>query len=320
MFARESGALDVSSFAVGAVASLVLLALAGWIRATAPASERTADLVSWPVAAGALGAGLMLAVALDGGRAGVYAGGSVVLALGVAGYLVTRSAPFVVTVLAAIAVLYIQAFDDILGRDSYEMFGEDGNSLFLMIGAAATAFVVIVTVAGWFLPETRILTGVLAGIGGLFALAGVMQVLMVSRAFQGIDAEFDEEFDEGMPEEFSSPDGEEYLGPEFDDPEMGGFRDFIENNPYRDDIYVILGFCALLSAFWISCSLITGHIGFRLLLVADAVAMIPLALFALAASHTTWWGIGLGVAGLAALAGTAYRARSAIREPVPDPR
>jgi len=74
---------------------------------------------------------------------------------------------------------------------------------------------------------------------------------------------------------------------------------------------VVLGFCALLAAFWIACLLATGHTGFRLLLIADAVAMVPLGLFALATDGAAWWGTGFAVLGLAVLAATAYQARAA---------
>jgi len=320
MFARERGDLDGPIFAVGVVASLLLLALSGWTQVATPASERAADLVSWPGAAGAFGTGLMLAVALDAENTGVYAAAGVVLVLGVAGYLLTAATPFVLTVLGALAVLYIQAFEDLLGFDDpYQMDG-DGDTMFIATGAAICAFVVVVTVAGWFLPRTRVLTGVLTGLGGLVALTGVMQLLMISRVFSSIDEGFSEEFDEDMSGEYLSPDSEEFSEPDFEDMGPGRYGDFIENSPYRDDVYIILAFCALLGVFWVACSLVTGHVGFRLLVVADAVAMIPLALFALASSHAAWWGTGLGIAGLAALAAAAYRARPGTPEPAADPQ
>lgn len=299
VFSREHGRLDHSVFSVGVVTSLLLIGVAVVSRTR---GETAADLVSWPGAAGAIGSGLMLAVLINDDPSSAYAGGTVALALGLVGYLVARSAAFVVTTLGALSVIYIQAVRDLTSANVDDVFnGDHDSNHFMLVAAAIGAFVIAVSLVGWLEPRTRVLSGVLVGIGGLLALAGVMQVLMIARVFST------------YPAEMSS--SEMDSGDSFDDPGFDSYNEMLQHNPYRNDIYVVLGIAVLLGAFWMCFSLATGHVAFRLLTIADAVLMVPMVMLALVASHATWWAAGLAAVGVAALALTTYRVRARVSSP-----
>ena len=57
----------------------------------------------------------------------------------------------------------------------------------------------------------------------------------------------------------------------------------------------------VLIVFWALCAAATGAVGFRILMVATAVAVTPLATVALQVGHPTWWGVVLGAVGGVAL-------------------
>jgi hypothetical protein len=299
VFSRDHGPLDGSVFSVGLIASLLLIGVAV---VSSTRGEKAADLVSWPGAAGAIGAGMMLAVLINDDGGSAYAGGGLALALGVIGYLAARSAAFAVTMLGALSVIYIQGVSDLTSSNMDDPFnGDHDNNHFMLVAAAVAVFVIVVSLAGWLLPRTRVLIGVLVGIGGLLALAGLMQVLMIARAFSAYPPE---PTDSGMDSSGN-----------FDDPGFDSLNQVFQHNPYRNDIYVVLATAILLGAFWICLSLATGHLAFRLLTIADAVLMVPMVMVGLVASHATWWAAGLAVVGVAALALTAYRVRAQVSSP-----
>ena len=255
--ARDGGDLDASTFTGGVLAVLGLLGVAGVTRVLAPDAEPRAALVSWPGAAGAAGLGVMLAVLLDQNDAAFYLGPLLTLAVVAVGFVLTRGPAFLLVAIAALAVLYGKVFDDVLKPDG------DGGNTFMTVGAAVVVFVVLVTLAGWTLPATRVLTGIVTGAGGVAALALILQFLQISRLFST------------------------------DAPGSGAAPD----NPYADDLWAIIGYCALLALFWSACALGTGHVGFRVLVIVVSVIGLPLATYALAIRHPSWWELGLGLGG-----------------------
>jgi hypothetical protein len=283
--ARDRGELDGSNFTMGVLATLGLLGVAIGGRLLAASAERRAQLVSWPGAAGAVGLGVMLTVLIDDGSWSPYVVAPVVIALSVAGYLLTRAAPFVLTTIAAAALLYGRAFADV-----FDVEGDTGDNTFMAVGAGILVFVVAVTAAGWRLPATRVLSSVVVGLAGLAAMVGVLATVTTFRTFTAA---------------FST------VTPSDDDP-SGTFRDgtvvrAAPSDPLANDVWMILLYCALLAVLWTGCALATGHVGFRLLLVADGVVVVPLATYALLVSHPTWWEVGLTAVGGLALVGIGWR-------------
>lgn len=291
MHARESGDLDLSNFITGVLATVGLLGLAAAAHLLLPESEARAALVSWPGAAGAVGAGAMVGVLIDDDPAAAYVGALVVMALSVGGYLATRTWPFVVGTIVGLAVVYMQLFEDVIDFDG------DGTNVFMIVGAAILMFVIAVTLGGWLLPATRILSGVLVGAGGLLAMVAVLQGLMVFGAFEAFASSSGEVFSE---EEFTTG-GDAVFEEDF--PDVAGL---VRDNPYQDDVYVILGYCAILVLLWAGCALVTGHIAFRVLIASSAVLVVPLATVALYVNHPTWWSVGLGAIGAVLLTGVAF--------------
>lgn len=334
IMAQGGAGLDLTVYLVGVAAVVLLLGTA----VTGLVLERITEptLVSWPGAAGAAGAGALLAVLIDEDPLGLYVGAGLTLAISAVGLAVTKAGPFVVSGLASLALIYGQAFDDLLG---FADFGESEG--FISAGAAITAFVIAVSVAGWFLRETPALTAVLAGIGGLAAMVLLLQVLvftgMISAAFT--------DYSTGAPEEYSSSDGfesgdeefpcdmemdeaavEECYEAQLEDEEFGEFDGESDDEGWsvdsdytgpggevKRDVWTILGFGALLAAFWTGFGLVTGHIAFRILVLADLAIMIPAATMALVVKQPTWWEVALIVLGGVALLASsgAVRRRSA---------
>jgi hypothetical protein len=278
VFSRAHDDLDGSNFAMGVLAALGLLAYAGIGLTRAAPAERGSAVIAWPGAAGALSAGVMLGVLVNDDDVTLYIGGGMIVALSVAGYVLTRSAPFLLSAIAGLALLYGQAFDDVISPDG------DGTNTFMVIAAAIVVFVVLVTAGGWLLPRTRVLTSVVAGAAGLFAITVLFEVMTVFGAFMA--------FDGGDPARFD---------------------EVVRHNPYENDVYVILVCCAVLAALWIVCSLVTGHVAFRVLVVLTAVLSVPPAALVLSATHPTWWEVvtcALGALALLAAALLAVRGRS----------
>jgi len=235
-------------------------------------TDATTDLVAWPGAFGALAAGLMVGVALDSSSATEYVAGLTVLAISVVGYLLVRRAPFVVTAIVGIFVVYGQLVDDVVGLGDGNDIGATG------VAVALTVFAVGVTAVGWLLP-TRALSGVVAGAVTVVGFATLTGVLAVASAFQAAFAPMEGAGAQGY------ADGGRASG-------VGG---------YDNDTWVILALAVLLVAGWAVCAAVTRHVGFRILVVAMAVSVTPLATLVLRAHHPTWWGVVVGAVGGALL-------------------
>lgn len=294
-FSREGDDLDLSNFTMGALAAAGLLVVAVIARLFVPDADGRTALVSWPGAVGAAGTGVMLGVLITNDDAAVYTASLAVIALSVAGYLLTRAAPFVITTIGGLALLYGQVFEDAIDVDG------DGGNAFMIVGAAIAVFVIVTTAAGWLLPQTRVLSSTIVGVGGLAALAATLQTLVFTRLlsvgfseemaeeYEGeYEGEFEGDFEGEMPEDFEAP-----AAIEVDDPFVG------MNDSFENDIYVILAIGLLLTLLWMCCSLATGHIAFRLLVLAAPVVLIPLGAMALYIRHATWWELACaGIGGL----------------------
>lgn len=274
LYSRDQGHLDGSNFVMGVLATLALLGMAVGSYAALPDAETRAGLVSWPGALGAIAAGLMLGVLINKDDASTYVTALVVLALSIGGYLLTKSAPFVISGIAGLALLYAKVFDDIFD------VGGNGSNAFMLVGAGICVFVVAVTVAGWLLPATRSLVGVVVGIGGLVAMTVDLLVLSIGRVLSMA---------------FASDAGGMF---------GGGHR--THHDPYGNDVYVVLALCFLLAALWMWCAVATGHVGFRLLVLATAVVVVPVSTVAVMAHHPTWWEVVTAGLGGLVLLGVGY--------------
>jgi hypothetical protein len=271
-YSRESGDLDWSNFIMGVLSTLGLLGVALGSHVLAPGAERRSAVVSWAGATGSVGAGLMLGVLIDDDPVSTYVAAAVVIVLSVGGHLLTRGAAFVISTITGAALLYGQAFDDVVDT------GGHGDNTFMVIGAGVLVFVLAVTAAGWFLPSTRVLSSVVVGTGGLVAMVGLLFALATARMFS---AAFDS-------------------AAAFGSSEDGGFtslEDAARHDPLKNDVYVVLLYCAVLAVVWVCCALVTGHVGFRVLVLTTAAVIIPIASLAVLTSHPTWWEVAACGAG-----------------------
>jgi hypothetical protein len=217
------------------------------------------------------------------------------IALSIGGYLLTRSAPFVLTGLLGIAIGYARLFEDIFFDHGFGDGPSIGSNQIMVIGAGVVVFVIGLTAAGWLLPSTRALSGVVLGAGGVFAIAVLLQSVTIFRTFAV--------YSEGTSIS-----------------EDGGFsrvRAAMQHNPYVDDVYVVLGYCALLAIFWAGCALATGHVGFRILIIAILVLSVPMATMAVSTQHPTWWEVFLSAVGALVLLRAGLLARKQAAGGVP---
>ncbi|MCW2794300.1 MAG: hypothetical protein JWO76_3398 [Nocardioides sp.] len=285
-YSRQRQDLDWSNYTMGLLATLGLLGVAavGWLYARD--RDASTDLVAWPGAFGAVSAGLMIGVALDDSDATTYVAGLAVVALSAGGYLLVRRDAFVTTAIAGLFVTYLQLCDDLFD------LGDGGDNVAMAISALLLVFTVVVTVAGWWLPS-RVLSGVLVGIVAVVGNAVVLYALGVVATFQAA----------------------------FSGLENGGGVEAKRFEGYDNDVWVILVFALLLIAGWGVAAYLTGHVGFRLLIVAMSVSVVPIATLALAVRHPTWWEVvagGLGGLLLVAVALSAHdRSRAGASTPPP---
>lgn len=295
LYSRLEDDLDWSNYAVGLLATLGLLGIAGAGLVLARNADATTDLVAWPGAFGAVAAGLMIGVALDDADAAVYVAGFVVVALSAAGFTLTRRGPFVVAAVLGVWAVYLQAADDVIGTgDGDEVPG-------IKIALALTVFAVLVTVATWFLPQSRVLGGAVTGAVTVVGFAGLTGVLAINQAFT---VAFAGSFD----------DYEGYTGMDtggIGTPEVDGFT---------DDGWTILVLAVLLMLGWAACAALTRHVAYRILVVAMAVSVTPLVTRVLLVDHPTWWGVVAAALGGAALLAVGLRALPPRSEhPMPPP-
>ena len=324
-------------FAVGGTLALLGFAVVSYLVVGDP--ERRADLVAWPAALGAVATGVVVAVAMGDNSGAPYVAGGAVLGLAAAGLrLVRRPAP-VVAGLAGFAVLYAASFGDLFGDQVF-----DGNDAGLYLGAAITGFVVIATLICWLLPG-RQLTTILVGIGGLaaqlmavyfiatFALIGVAfdsagqemssmppaasmedpcADLMPSIDSQDYDKDY-QAYDTCMQDHFGDDTFEP--DPSYDDEASDDMFGFGDENPLKNIAWWMLGFSLVQWLFWAACHRLTGHVGFRVLVLVGMVGTLPLALQLLMVDDTVWWEAGLAVAGLSVLGFARWRATRPNAEP-----
>ena len=282
-YSRLRPALDWSNYVVGLVATAGLLGIAvvAHRRAVSAGAAPTSDAVAWPGAFGAAAVGLMVGVALDDHAASAYVAGLAVLLLSQVGWLVTWRSPFVVSGVLGLFVVAAQAFDDVVGVDGDEHLWPAALGL--------VVFAVGVTAAGWLLP-TRVVSGVTAGVVAAAGLASLTGLLAISGL---LSAAFSSAFSAGLPDGEAPVVGLSVV----DEPEQ----------PIVSDTWTTLALVALLLVFWAACAAYTGAQGFRILVVATAVAVTPLATIALQVEHPTWWGVVLGAVGGAALVVALWR-------------
>lgn len=315
IYAREGDDLDTPIFLMGLLATAGLLGLAAGSHLMLPDAERRAALVSWPGAAGIVGAGIMLAVGIDEDPAGTYAAGTLILVVSALSYLGSKAAPFVLTTILGLALVYIQVFDDVIDTDG------DGTNSFMIEGAAVLVFVGAVTAVGWLLPKTRVLSAVIVGAGGIVMLAVLFQTLVAFGQLQRAYADY-------PPSDGTRYSGsyEQLQGEHMDEPYISDEgccdEDYDESffapgqeNPYRNDTWVVLSYSAALALFWAFCALATGHVAFRLLSAAILVLSVSASIFALAVSHPTWWQVAVTGLGGLVLVGVGYRTMKAVPPP-----
>lgn len=268
LYTRDDGDLDWTNYLVGIAATLVLLGVAVVARLRALDEE----LVSWPGALGILGVGSMLGLALDDASATAYVVGVVVLGLSVGGYLLNRGWPFLLSAIGGFALLYAKIVDDVFDASDF-----DGDNFGMVIGIALVLFAGLVTAATWFLPE-RVLGGVVAGAVAVFGNFMVLAALAAAALFQAtfsITSSSDMDFGD-EPARFDG---------------------------FDNDIWVILVLSLLLVAGWAWCAWQTGHVGFRVLMIATCATILPMATVSLAVEHPSRWGAVIGVVGAGVLAG-----------------
>ena len=289
---RMDGDLDWSNYIVGlgATAVLVLVALV----ATAVVRRKDdevarGELVTWPGVVGILGIVAMLGVGIgdqdwvDGWFG--YLEGGIITGLAVLGYLASRRAAYVVTAIGGLAIIYVNAFDDVFGDKI------DDDSGMITVAIAITVFVVGITVLGWALP-TRATSGVVVAVFGVVGFAGLMITMAVTKVFSGM---------------FFGPDMMALGG---EDSDSGiGMPDSLD---FDDDVWVILALAAVLMVIWALAAAWTSHSGFTICAILMPAIVVPIATFVLAVEHPTWWGVAVAAAGavLLALGGLLGRSRA----------
>ncbi|HET6153957.1 MAG TPA: hypothetical protein VFE15_13470 [Marmoricola sp.] len=295
VYSREHHDLDVSNFTMGVIGVVGLFAVAAFARLLIPRAEEDSNLVSWPGTAAALGTALLLSVLITNDNASQYTATLVLVALSALGYAATKAAPFVLAGILGTAGFYAKAFDDVFNTDG------NGHNTFMLIGAGVLVFVIVLTLAGCLLPETRILIGVVVGAGGAVAIGVVLEALIFAKSIASYGFGLS-----GSVSDLGSSSSDSGL-PGGIDIHPGGVVH--HSNPYTNDAYMVLLYCLVLAVFWAACAAVTGHVGFRILVVAIVVLSIPMATFALTAHHPTWWEVAFGILGGLALLGAAVRTR-----------
>jgi hypothetical protein len=273
-YSRADGELDLTNLGVGVIATLVLLGVAGYALVVLDAARTRSDLVVWPAALGAVGAGLMVVVAFDSSDASIYLAGLVVVAVSAAAYAAAPGGALAVSGLAGLTLLYTKLVDDLV---DLEVDGDGGG--FVVAAFLVLFFTVAVTAIGWLLPRTRALTAILVGIFAVLAYLGIMISIGFAALFSGAFLPLD-------------------AGPGAPEPQLPS---------YTADVYVTLVLAALLVGLWVVASWVTHHPGFRVLVVAMTATVLPAATFALGVEHPTWWGLVAVLVGAGALAALLLR-------------
>lgn len=291
-YSRQDSDLDWSNYLLGIAASLALVGGAAGAFVLVKDDVRKRNLAAWPGAIGAIGVGMMLVIGLDDNPANGYVSGFVTAGLAGGGYYLIRRGAFVIAAIIGLLQLYVALVDDLV-----DLTDTEGDSTALTVTAAVLIFAIVITAAGWKLP-TRDLGGVFVGAFTVIAFTAVLSWVVirviVERAFAGFSTSLEE-----------SPSA----GP---DPDR-----------FHDDVYLILLFAVILIAGWAVCSLLSGHVGYRILIVLMISSVVPLATAALAVEHPSWWSAGTAVIGAISLGVVGLRAFGVIgdfdKRPTPRP-
>lgn len=274
---RGQGDIDWSNYLMGLAGAAGLLGVAAAAYFLVDDRPLRSNLMAWPGALGAVAVGLMIGVAMDDSDATLYVVGLAIAALSGGGWYVTQRGAFLVSGLLGLALLYGQLFDDLIGFDDVE-----GDNFAMTVVAVIAFFTVAVTVGGWFLPATRDLTGVVAGIvsvvGIVLTLIALAVVGLVTSIFSG----------------------------------FGDSRTPARDDTFDNDVWVILLIAAVLCAGWAWCSWQTGHMGYRLLILGMVTPVVPLSTLVLAVEHPTYWELVVGLLGAVALGYAVVRALGGI--------
>jgi hypothetical protein len=281
-YSRDRPELDWSNYVVGLLATVGLLGVA--VVAGIRARGEDADLVDWPGAFGIAGVGLMVLIGLGDADAATYVAGLAVLLLSLLALRLSASGSFVVTAVVGAFVLYLRTVSELLWTDD-DLSGLPG----IRIALALSVFAVLATVACWLRPTSRVLGGAVAGALTVAGFATLTGMLVVSQAlFAPLDIRTEGAGVYSYSFSGVGPDDggyEDYVGPTFDG--------------YTDDGWTVLVLALLLLLGWAACAALTGHVAYRLLVVAMAVVVIPMITEVLSVEHPTWWGVALaGVGGV----------------------
>ncbi len=277
-YSRQRSDLDWSNYAIGLLATLALFGVAAGTLVIVKDDVRKRNLAAWPGAVGAIGAALMIGIGLDDNPATGYVAGAVAALVSAVGYYLIQRAAFVISAILGLGAVFASLVDDIVDVGDLQ-----SASTPLVVAAAVLVFAVVVTAAGWKLPDrdtAGVFVGALTVVAYATILAAVTFVLSIQRQFAGFGMSFDGERPAGVP-----------------DPKR-----------FHDDIYLIVLFSAILIAGWAVCSVLSGHIGYRVLIVLMVASVVPLAVAGLAAEHPSWWGTGAAVLGAVALGAVGLRA------------
>lgn len=275
VYARQDG-LDWSNYALGILATLGLLGVAVAAYLLVEDDAKRQNLIAWPGALGALGVGLMIVVAMDDGAATGYVSGLATAAVSAGGYFVVRRGAFVISAILGLLVVYANLFDDLFGVD-----GGDNDNIGMKLAAGIIVYAVAVTAGGWLLPTrdvSGVFVGALAAAGFSIVLAGLMFAALVQTMVSGLSGD------------------------------LGGSADLPDKDRYDNDVYVILVLTLLLVAGWAACSWLSGHVGYRVLILVTVTSVVPLASVALIVEHPSYWSLGFGIVGAAVLAVVGLRA------------
>ncbi|MGH3359914.1 MAG: hypothetical protein ACRDO7_14025 [Nocardioidaceae bacterium] len=267
-YSRAESDLDWSNFGLGIIAALGLLGIAAAAFVMVRDDALKSNLVAWPGALGAIGAGLMIAVAMDDSGATGYVAGLATVAISAGGFFVVRRGAFVVAAVIGLLVTYANLVDDVFGVE------DGGDNLGITSTAALLVFAIAVTAGGWSF-STRDISGVFVGAVTAFGFVSVLAGLLVAALFQQL------------------------VGGLSGDLGVGGAPD---KNRFDNDVYVIVLFTLVLVAGWAACSWMSGHVGYLVLILVTLTSVLPLATAALAVEHPSYWGLGIGVLGAVVLA------------------
>lgn len=269
VYSRQDGDLDWSNFGVGIAATVGLVVVALAARALVKDADLAHNLVAWPMALGAVGAGLMIGVAMDDGDGSAYVAGAVIVLLAAVGYVFAPSAAPAVAAVVGLLLAYGQGFSDVVDVDEDQQF--------ISFAVAVLVFVLLVTAAAWTLPRARTTVAIVVGAGAVAAYAGVMAAIGFASLFVAFAA------DPFAPGEAPAP-------PDYD-----------------NDVYVTLALAAVLVLVWLAAGYLTDHPGFKVLMIAMAATVLPAGLTVLAVEQPSVWGLIVGVVGGLILAIVAVR-------------